>query len=147
MASLSDAELLRQTMLFFDIEQRRLLVQHGPLTQSRMLLILLRHGALSQVELGRKLSLEKSWVSRAIDKLVEHGWVERTQSQKDRRAFNLTLTAAGDARARMLRTEIDQHASHVLERLAPDEQAIVMQAIRLLDAVIERPETTPATHG
>ncbi|MGC3963407.1 MAG: MarR family transcriptional regulator [Rhodocyclaceae bacterium] len=147
MPSLSDAELLRQTMLFFDIEQRRLLVQHGPLTQSRMLLILLRHGSLSQMELGRRLSLEKSWVSRAIDKLVELGWVERAQSQKDRRAFNLTLTEAGDARARMLRTEIDRHASHVLERLAPDEQAVVMQAMRLLDTVIERPEAPSATHG
>ncbi len=135
----SDAELLQQTILFFMIEQRRMLARHAPLTQARMLAILMRHGSLSQVELGRKLGLEKSWISRAVDKLVDQGWVQRTASEKDRRACELTLTPAGLKQARMLGEKMEQHAREVLERLGPSSRAVVMQAARLLDNVIERP--------
>ena len=139
----SDAELLQQTILFFMIEQKRVLARHVPITQARMLSALLRNGPISQVELGRRMGLEKSWISRAVDKLVEQGWVERSPSEKDRRAFDLELTPQGLAQARLLRADLEAHAKSVLDRLDPEARATVMQAMRLLDGVIERPESSP----
>jgi DNA-binding MarR family transcriptional regulator len=139
----SDAELLQQTILFFMIEQKRVLARHVPITQARMLSALLRNGPISQVELGRRMGLEKSWISRAVDKLVEQGWVERSQNEQDRRAFDLELTPQGLAQARLLRADLEAHAKSVLERLDPEARATVMQAMRLLDGVIERPESSP----
>ena len=139
----SDAELLQQTILFFMIEQKRVLARHVPITQARMLSALLRHCPISQVELGRRMGLEKSWISRAVDKLVEQGWVERSPSEKDRRAFDLELTPQGLAQARLLRADLEAHAKSVLDRLDPEARATVMQAMRLLDGVIERPESSP----
>ena len=139
----SDAELLQQTILFFMIEQKRVLARHVPITQARMLSALLRNGPISQVELGRRMGLEKSWISRAVDKLVEQGWVVRSQNEQDRRAFDLELTPQGLAQARLLRADLEAHAKSVLDRLDPEARATVMQAMRLLDGVIERPESSP----
>jgi DNA-binding MarR family transcriptional regulator len=139
----SDAELLQQTILFFMIEQKRVLARHVPITQARMLSALLRNGPISQVELGRRMGLEKSWISRAVDKLVEQGWVVRSQNEQDRRAFDLELTPQGLAQARLLHADLEAHAKSVLERLEPEARVTVMQAMRLLDGVIERPESSP----
>jgi DNA-binding MarR family transcriptional regulator len=144
MSDLSDAELLRQTILFYDIEQRRVLAQHGPITQARMLAILLRHGAMAQSDLGRKLGLEKSWISRAVDKLVEQGWVARSTNAQDRRGVLVGLTNEGQRKAQQLRSDLDRHAQDVLDRLDPHARQAVLAGMRALATVVPAPESPAA---
>ncbi len=135
----TDSELLQQTILFYLIEQRRALAAQAPLTQARMLSVLRRNGLMSQVELGRRMGLEKSWISRTVDRLVDQGWVVRTKSGRDRRAFDLMLTAQGQVEARKLQAEVERHAHDVLDRLDPRARATVVEAMRLLGDVLQHP--------
>jgi len=50
---------------------------------------------LSQVELGRRLMLEKSTVSRLVGQLAARGWIQRGRDDRDGRVVLLSLTAAG----------------------------------------------------
>jgi len=49
------------------------------------ILVLLNGGAMTQRQLGERLCLEKSSVSRLTDGLERRGWIERTKNPKDSR--------------------------------------------------------------
>jgi MarR family transcriptional regulator for hemolysin len=55
-------------------------------------LILLNGEAMTQRQLGERLYLEKSSVSRLIDGLERRGWIVRTKNPKDSRQKLITLT-------------------------------------------------------
>lgn len=46
-------------------------------------------------EIANKLGLAKASVSTGINRLIEKGYVTKTQSDRDRRVFHLDLTALG----------------------------------------------------
>lgn len=138
-AARSDTALLREAMRFFEIEQRRVLVAFGPLTQSRLMVMLLRRGSLSQAEVARISSLEKSWVSRAVDRLEESGWVQRRPHQTDGRCQVLSLTEAGLVQARDIDAALDAHANEVLTRLPDGARTDVMAALGALREVLQHP--------
>lgn len=138
--------LLRQVMLFFQLEQRQLLAAHGSHTHSRMLILLRRKGPLAQSELARMLALEKSWVSRAVDRLVVAGWVSRVADAADRRKQQLSLTPAGVAQAVELDTVLDTHANAVLARLPQEAREQVVQAMQALHVALD-PTQSPAQPG
>ncbi|GAA5169840.1 MarR family winged helix-turn-helix transcriptional regulator [Viridibacterium curvum] len=132
-----DAEILREAMRLFMYEQRRLLADLD-VPQARMLIVLLRRAPLLQSELGRLLALEKSWVSRAVDKLVALGWVTRNALPEDRRAVQLTLSPAGLRAAREVDEQMNAHAESVLSRLPRETRSQVMPALQALcDALHE----------
>jgi MarR family multiple antibiotic resistance transcriptional regulator len=49
------------------------------------IIVLLNGGAMTQVQLGERLYLEKSSVSRLVNGLEKRGWIERTKDPKDSR--------------------------------------------------------------
>jgi DNA-binding MarR family transcriptional regulator len=65
------------------------------MVQSSILYEINRSGTLSLIELADRVDLEKSTVSRHIQKLVEMGLVLRHPDTKDRRYIVLTLTPEG----------------------------------------------------
>lgn len=60
---------------------------------------LLRHlepkSRLSQAELARRTATAPTLTGRALEPLVDRGWVRRKRSEEDRREYLLELTAAG----------------------------------------------------
>jgi hypothetical protein len=58
-----------------------------------------RDAPFSQAELGRRLRLEKSTISRLVDQLAGRGWVARGRDLRDGRAASLRLTPAGQQAA------------------------------------------------
>lgn len=65
------------------------------MVQSSILYEINRSDTLSLIELADRVDLEKSTVSRHIQKLVEMGLVLRHPDAKDRRYITLTLTPEG----------------------------------------------------
>ena len=51
---------------------------------------------LSQIELGRQLIMHRSNVTGLVDRLEARGLVARRDAAKDRRAYRVVLTAAGE---------------------------------------------------
>ncbi|HEX2189314.1 MAG TPA: MarR family transcriptional regulator [Longimicrobiaceae bacterium] len=66
-------------------------------------------GPLSLNDLAARLYLDKSTASRVVDGLERKGYVERTESPRDRRVLRLVATPAGRAlHARIQRDLLDQ---------------------------------------
>jgi MarR family transcriptional regulator, transcriptional regulator for hemolysin len=86
---------------------------------------------LSQVDLAEVLELQPISLVRLLDRLVEHGLLERRPDPKDRRANRLFLTAAGRRLVDDLDSLRDAIASDVL-------RDIPKEAIQTsLDALVE----------
>src|SRR6201985_3482411 len=73
---------------------------------------------LSQVDLAEVLELQPISLVRLLDRLVEHGLVERRSDPRDRRANRLFLTAAGRQLANDLDSLRDAIATDVLQAMA-----------------------------
>src|SRR5687767_14724331 len=84
-----------------------------------------RRGRLPLSELGSRVFLEKSWVSRAVDAMVERGLVTKEPNPADARSWLVTLTAEGERTVANLDRTLDEHADKLLETLNERERAAV----------------------
>ena len=86
---------------------------------------------LSQVDLADVLELQPISLVRLLDRLVEHGLLERRHDPRDRRANKLFLTASGRQLVDDLDSLRDAIASDVLQDIP--EQAIATSLATLKD--------------
>jgi MarR family transcriptional regulator, transcriptional regulator for hemolysin len=100
---------------------------------------------LSQVDLADVLELQPISLVRLLDRLVEHGLVERRSDPKDRRANRLFLTPAGRQLADDLDSLRDAIAIDVLQGVPT---AALETGLKTLRDVKERIKTLtdPASH-
>lgn len=107
-------------------------------TQCLLLTELGRSGPLPLSELGQRLSLEKSWISRAVDGLVKRGWATKEPNPLDARSWLVTLTDDGTERVHELNQTLDAHADQLLGSLkGPDRKAVETSLLLLLKALRE----------
>jgi MarR family transcriptional regulator, transcriptional regulator for hemolysin len=100
---------------------------------------------LSQVDLADVLELQPISLVRLLDRLVEHGLVERRSDPRDRRANRLFLTAAGRQLADDLDSLRDAIATDVLQGVSA---ATLESSFKTLRDVKDRIKTLgdPASH-
>lgn len=100
----------------------------------RLLAALQEFGPASQIELGRRTSLDRSDVVGAVDELVERGFAERSADPVDRRRNVITITPAGRAQFRRLDRILADVQAELLSPLSPSER---QQLSTLLTRVLE----------
>jgi DNA-binding MarR family transcriptional regulator len=85
--------------------------------------------ALNLLRISDRLNMSLPAMSRALDKLVQRGYVDRLESEKDRRAKLVRLLPAG----RAVLDEIEQARTSVVEgftaTLSDDERAALHAAL------------------
>jgi DNA-binding MarR family transcriptional regulator len=91
-------------------------------------------GGLRLGELGRRLGIAPSTLSRNLDRLVERGLVEREPDPDDRRALRADLTADGRRAAAAVKASELAFAGDILTRL-PRASATVAALDELLVAI------------
>jgi len=101
-------------------------------TQCHLLTELARTGPLPLSELGMRVSLEKSWVSRAVEAMVERGLVTKEPDPLDARSWLVTLTDEGVRTVDDLNQTLDAHAEQLLGSLSLRERAAVESSLLLL---------------
>ena len=112
-------------------------------TQCHLLTELGRSGPLPLSELGTRVSLEKSWVSRAVEAMAARGLVTKEPNPLDARSWLVTLTADGERTVLELNRTLDDHACGLLATLSPPERAAVETSLMtLLKALREDPAAT-----
>src|SRR5215831_8270503 len=85
---------------------------------------------LSQVDLADVLELQPISLVRLLDRLVEHGLLERRHDPKDRRANRLFLTASGRQLVDDLDGLRDAIATDVMRDLPEDSVKTTLRALR-----------------
>jgi MarR family transcriptional regulator for hemolysin len=85
---------------------------------------------LSQVDLADVLELQPISLVRLLDRLVEHGLVERRHDPRDRRANRLFLTTAGRQLADDLDSLRESIATDVLQDISVDAIETSLEALR-----------------
>jgi MarR family transcriptional regulator for hemolysin len=85
---------------------------------------------LSQVDLAEVLELQPISLVRLLDRLVEHGLVERRSDPRDRRANRLFLTASGRRLANDLDSLREAIATDVLQEIPAAALEASLQTLR-----------------
>jgi MarR family transcriptional regulator, transcriptional regulator for hemolysin len=85
---------------------------------------------LSQVDLADVLELQPISLVRLLDRLVEHGLLERRHDPRDRRTNRLFLTASGRQLVDDLDSLRDSIATDVLQDLPAEEIETTLKTLR-----------------
>lgn len=101
-------------------------------TQCFILTELGRSGPLTLAELGRRLVLDKGWISRAVDSMAQEGVLLKSPSETDQRAVIVSLSRAGQKRLAQTNSVLDAQAERVVSRIPQSKQASVQKALALL---------------
>lgn len=100
--------------------------------EAHALMELMQEQPLSQGTLAKRLSLEKSTVSRLLSGLEKWGWIERDRNPSDRRIVEVKLTDAGKQTAESLSTARQSKFDRVMQAIPEDQQTQVIDALQIL---------------
>ena len=103
-----------------------------PSAQNRILLMLSESDGISQRDMTTLLQLRPQSVSETLGKLVSAGLVERRQSSRDKRIFNIFLTDAGRDRVTELIENRPDFAALFLAPLTDEEKAQLTELLTKL---------------
>ena len=84
-------------------------------------------------EVAKLMSVTTGTLTRAVDGLVEHGYVVRTRSDKDKRVVYLTLTERGKAAYEHHKRFHENMVANVKANLSEEELAILIRALNHLN--------------
>lgn len=105
---------------------------------------------LSQVDLAEVLELQPISLVRLLDRLVDHGLLERRPDPRDRRANRLFLTEAGRRLVDDLDSLRDSIAVDVLQGISEDTIETSLEALQVIKHRIKsvsENKTVPANPG
>lgn len=111
-----------------------------PLTMQQLkvlTLIAIERGRAAGHELAETLDVSLATMSGLVDRLVEHGMVQRGDDPTDRRIRRLSVTDLGSATLRSLASGHHSMPTAVLDRLADDDLAALVRGLVALDRVLE----------
>ena len=99
------------------------------LAEARVLYELAQRDDWQAAEMAKALDLDPAYLSRILQRFVRQGWLERSRSTADGRAWRLRLTMQGRAAFQRLDDASSTQAGAILQRLAPFEQARLVDAL------------------
>ena len=85
--------------------------------------------ACSSAKLARALDVTPPNITMWVDRLVERGWVQREQSETDRRSQHLRLSAKGEKLASGATQRLLAAEQAALDRLSAGERAILIELL------------------
>ena len=99
-------------------------------TQCLILTEVGRNSPLTLADLGRRTSLDKGWLSRAVETLVQEGLLTKALGDAGRRTIRIALSPAGQTRFQQLNETLNAHAEReqVAHTLALLHQALQAEA-------------------
>jgi len=104
--------------------------------QAAALAALFGHGPMRLSDLGRRLGIAPSTLTRNLERLVDGGLVVRQADGRDARAARVRLTAAGRRAALGVADREQDFARQVLERIPEDRRAAVVESLGDLLAAV-----------
>lgn len=84
-------------------------------------------------DVARLMSVTTGTLTRAVDGLVEHGYVVRTRSDRDKRVIYLTLTERGKAAYEHHRRFHEEMIANAKANLSEEELGILVRSLKQLN--------------
>jgi DNA-binding MarR family transcriptional regulator len=91
---------------------------------------LLAHQQLEQSQLASLIAYDKATIGGVITRMEKKGWINRIQSDTDKRAKLVTLTPEGLSLLTKLTPVVEGLQTVILQNLSPIEQQSFMQLAR-----------------
>ncbi|MGO4174387.1 bifunctional helix-turn-helix transcriptional regulator/GNAT family N-acetyltransferase [Bosea sp. TAF32] len=99
------------------------------LTEARVIYELAQRDDWRAAELAGALDLDPAYLSRILQRFAMRGWLDRSRSSADARAWRLQLTDEGIAVFAAIDRASDAQARSILSRLPLPEQAALVDAL------------------
>lgn len=115
--------------LLVDVYQRRFGLGRD---EWRLLYLLAHVEAETSLDLGRNTSLDKVQVSRAADRLLRKGLIQRATSSIDRRLWLYSCTAKGREMFDQVRKLVELRSDAVLQRMTAEDRAALDRGLTAL---------------
>ncbi|TMC85375.1 MAG: hypothetical protein E6J22_20155 [Chloroflexi bacterium] len=93
--------------------------------------VLLREVARLHAHSQRE-QVDKGWLSRAVETLVQEGLLTKALGDADRRTIRIALSPAGQTRFQQLNETLNAHAERVMARIPPAEREQVAHTLAQL---------------
>ncbi|PWL18299.1 MarR family transcriptional regulator [Falsochrobactrum shanghaiense] len=97
--------------------------------RARVLFRLANKESMTQAELALSLNLQQATVVRLLDRMEEHGFIERRPDATDRRVKRLYLTPYGVEQARLVHAIADAMRRQIVAGIEPDKIEIALHLI------------------
>jgi DNA-binding MarR family transcriptional regulator len=129
-----DSALLREVARLHLQLQRTCVASCGDTSSTQCFVLgeIYRGGPMTQAELGRRLALGKSWTSRAVDSLVQEGFLVKESAPDDRRMVVISLSKAGRRRYEEIDQALNAHAEQVMSHISKKQRPAIYESLRLL---------------
>lgn len=128
---------------------RRLSVEYGrthrlTVPEWRVMVHLLRGGAVSVRDIQTCVNLEKPRVSRAVSRLAAEGLVQKTQGKTDARLVAISLTDAGRAALQEIIPAAQEVESRLIGAVSAADLATFFKVAEAMHAVLDNdPQARP----
>lgn len=134
MTNTPDSALLREVARLYLQLQRSCVAACGDTSSTQCFILgeVYRSGPITQADLGRRLALDKSWTSRAVEALAQEGLLAKGPAPEDRRAVVISLSKAGKKRAEELDRSLNEQAEQIIGRIAQKQRPGIYESLRLL---------------
>lgn len=106
--------------------------------QLKALVALATVGNMNVGELADWLKTSKPSASILVDRLVQHGYVERMEDQDDRRRTLVSLTTSGSELVARIERNGGERMEGWMEQMSADDLAALTHGLRALAAVVSR---------
>lgn len=90
--------------------------------QAVVILIVCDHGELTQDEVTKRLSLDKSVIAKTVTKLAELGFIERSTNPKYKRTFDIRPTEKARAAYPHVQEQIENCFGRMTGRMSDSER-------------------------
>lgn len=107
-------------------------------TEARVFFEIYRHSGCNAAYIARTMNIDKSYLSRIIKSHEKQGYLFRTVSEKDFRAYNLYLTEKGISRAEELIRKSNQQIETLIGPLTDRECMTLQEALGTVRGILEK---------
>jgi DNA-binding MarR family transcriptional regulator len=101
-------------------------------------------GAQHISQLAGRIAVERSQLSRLLDQMEDHGYIQRSVSQRDRRQTQLSFTEKGQQAFNTVRPIIAQHYENICQDISTTEMRVLIGS---LNKMLENFEDSANEHS
>lgn len=140
-------ETIPLVMRFIRTEMRSQGAPSLSVPQFRTLMFLYRHPGSSLSSLAEHLGVTRPTASALTERLVQRGFVNRTEHPKERRQVVLKLTEAGFDHLQQMRETTRKEIAKMFVNLSEAQQLRILDGLAVLSDVFEETASDPGKYS